>query len=403
MIVYNDGTMLTDAYKRDNVPLGDLFGVEYPSYFINPVAEYKALTHDAGVIDLTHWRTFRLTGKDHVVFLNAMLTNDIGALEPGRGCHSLMTTIKGKIIAELFVFVREDDVLVFVHQGNALETYEVLQKHIIMEDVTVEDLSSRYGVIAMEGPKSHDILWRIFSTGPFPKEPLQASLREFKDVNIFLMRNSVTGEDGYHLMIPTEHVEQLRDYLVQAARGSDGLPVGGIAWNMKRTEKGLPWFGIDFTEENFPDETRLGSTISYTKGCFRGQETLARLHYRGHVNRMLVGLTVGDDDVPEAVRKRADAFGQKTNNYDEVGLKQTAEPVARDLDLRTAFEPGTELFPLEGEPDKAVGHLTSVAFSPLLKKPLFLGYVRRATAEGEENVRIGDGTVLSFVDLPIAD
>ncbi|MCK4774533.1 MAG: hypothetical protein KAT30_07095, partial [Candidatus Krumholzibacteria bacterium] len=250
MIVYNGDTMLSETYRRDGVSLADLFDVEYPAWFVSPVAEYQAIVGHVGVIDLTHWRAFRLSGRDRVTFLNAMVTNDIAALEPDQGSHALITTIKGKTTAELFVFARQEDTLVLVSQGNAGEAYDILQKHIITEDVTVENLSSQYGVIALEGPKAEDVLWRIFPTGPFPKESLHAVEREFEDTGIFLMKNSVTGDGGYHMMIPATDVPRLRDFLVQAARGSDGLPVGAVAWNMRRVEKGLPWFGVDFTENN---------------------------------------------------------------------------------------------------------------------------------------------------------
>jgi folate-binding protein YgfZ len=333
-----------------------------------------------------------------------MVTNDIAALEPGRGSHALITTIQGKITAELFVFAREEDALVLVSQGNAGETYDILEKHIVTEDVAVEDLSSRYGVIALEGPKAEDVLWRIFPTGPFPKEPLHSVEREFEDTKIFLMRNSVTGDAGYHMMVPAKDVPRLRDFLIQAARGSDGLPVGAVAWNMRRVEKGLPWFGVDFTEDRLPDEARLGSTISYTKGCFRGGETLSRLHNRGQVNRVLVGLTIGDDDVPEAVKKIAAEFAAEVRGDDEQNLRREAPPIAEALDLQESYGARPELFPSKTMDDsgKSIGRVTSVAFSPELQKPLILGYLRRDVAEGKSDVFLGAGTRLTPVDLPLS-
>ena len=127
--------MLTELYRKSGLPLKEHFGVPYPEFFVHPAAEYVAQVTYCGVIDLMHWRILRVTGKDRVTFLNAMLTNDIAALEKDEGTHSMITTIKGKIIAELFVFVREDDVLVLVAQGDAAQTQEVLEKHIVMEDV----------------------------------------------------------------------------------------------------------------------------------------------------------------------------------------------------------------------------------------------------------------------------
>jgi folate-binding protein YgfZ len=271
-----------------------------------------------------------------------------------------------------------------------------------MEDVSIDDLSSQYGVIALEGPNAEDVMWRIFSTGPFPKDALQFFEREFDKTNVFLFKHSVTGEDGYHLMIPAEHVESLRDYLVQASRGSDGLPVGGIAWNMRRVECGLPWYGVDFDGDNFPDEARLGSTVNYTKGCFLGQETLARLHHRGHVNRMLVGLSVDDDAVPEDIRKFVDEFEGEKNNFDEVGLKEKARSAVQVLNVLPRSGKDSELFPTTGEDSaKAIGRITSVTFSPQLKTLLFLGYVRRELVEQNQPVCTNDKLTLTPVELPI--
>lgn len=393
-------TMLAATYKRNGIKLVEMFGTKYPEYFVHPVAEYRALTAHAAVIDLTHWQTFRLSGKDRVSFLNAMLTNDIASLQPNHGCHCLATTIKGKIIADLFVFVLEQDIRVFVHQGDGAAAYDVLQKHIIMEDVRIEDESSKYGVLALEGPKAEEVLWRMFSTGPFPKEPRQCVSRAFEDVDVFVMRNSVSGEGGYHMMFPAADIERLRNYLVQAARGSDGLAVGGAAWNMRRIEQGLAWFDVDFSADSFPDEARLGSAVSYTKGCFLGQEPLARLHYRGHVNRALVGLTTDDD--AEETQKLAKQFEVATNNYDENGLHETAEASARALDLRSRFAPGTELFRAGDPAGKAVGRVTSAVFSPRLGKPLLLGYVRREALETREALTTERSQNISVIDLPVA-
>ena len=388
--------MLADTYRREKVQLDRLFDVDYPAYFVHPAAEYQALVDNAGVIDLTHWRVFRLSGKDRVSFLQAMVTNDVDSIEPGMGVHSLITTIKGKIVAELLLFAKDDVVLVLVPQGDADEAYDIFKKHIIMEDVAIDDISSQYGVIAIEGPRSEDIMWRLFPTGPFPKEPLQTFDREFDDAKIFLFRHSATGETGYQLMIPVEHIEYIRDYIVQAARGSDGLPIGSIAWNMRRIEMGLPWYGIDFDEENFPDESRLGSTISYTKGCFRGQETLARLHYRGHVNRVLAGLTTTDDPT-QAIDKAVAEFASVINNYDEEGLKQEARASAELLTACTATEGDL----IDVQTSKPIGRVTSVAFSPRLGKSLLLGYIRREIVEEGHAVRLESLGELSTIDLPI--
>ena len=189
------------------------------------------------------------------------------------------------------------------------------------------------------------------------------------------MKNTVTGDEGYHLMIPAADLERMRTYLVQAARGSDGLAVGRIAWNIRRTENGLPWYGSDFTDANFTHEARFEDIVSYSKGCFLGQETLARLKYRGHVNRLLVGLAVEDDNWSNAAGTLPAEFTRQINNYDEIGLSKGAKPVAAALDLRKTYPPASELFLAEGD-SKPVGQITSAVFSPKLDVVIALGWRR---------------------------
>jgi len=146
--------MLTTFYKSEQIPLTEAFGREYPVYFVHPLAEYRALTGFCGVIDLTHWRILRATGRDRARFLNAMVTNDVGLLEPSRGCHAMMTTAKGKIVSELFVFARKDDSLVVVSQGDFEETLGALRQHIVADDVVIDDISAGQAILAVEGPKA---------------------------------------------------------------------------------------------------------------------------------------------------------------------------------------------------------------------------------------------------------
>ena len=395
--------MLTELYKRLELPMAEMFGRPFPRYFVHPAAEYTALSAAAGVLDLTHWRTLRLTGKDRQTFLNAMVTNEVASLEADRGCHALLTTVKGKIVSELRVFARENDLLAFVTQGDTNETIEVLNKHIITEDVAVEDVSNDFGVVALAGPKAYDILWRIFPTGPFPKEDGTGVVRQFEDTELYVMRDAYMGADRYELMVPAAEIERIRNYVVQASRGSDGLPIGSLAWDMKRIESGVPLYGADFSDDNFPHESRLEDTISYSKGCFRGQETIARLKYRGHVNRMLVGLSPEHTPDDDRWHQLAEAFKSAANNYDEVGLRRLAEPMAAALDLQGVIPVDGALFPADSK-DKAVGHVTSAAYSPKLARPLALGYVRYEIADPGNEVQMPDPELsLRVIDLPVEE
>ena len=373
--------MLTEFYKSEDVPLTTAFGREYPRYLIHPFAEYRALVRSCGVIDLTHWRVLRAAGRDRAGFLNAMVTNDVASLEPARGCHAMMTTVKGKIVSELFVFARKDDLLLLVSQGDFDETLGALRRHIVADDVVIEDLSASFSVLGVEGPKAKDVVGRLFRAGPLPKSPLDLAEREFEKFGVTVVQNSVTGETGYHVVVPSNEALRIRNYLVQAARGSDGLPVGHDAWNIRRVEKGLPWYGIDFDGDNFPQETRLSHTVSYTKGCFRGQETLARLENRGHVNRMLVGLAPeGSLPFPAGLAGRLVEIAGLSEVLLERDYRTRAAGDAEALELRPVFPRGaalrTETAAKGAQDDKTSGAITSSVYSFALGSPLCLGYLR---------------------------
>ncbi|NWF91155.1 MAG: aminomethyl transferase family protein [Ignavibacteriaceae bacterium] len=375
--------MLTEFYKTENVALIRAFGREYPRYFVHPLAEYRALVGSCGVIDLTHWRVLRVTGRDRARFLNAMVTNDVASLEPSRGRHTTMTTVKGKILSELFVFARKEDHLVVVSQGDFDGTVGTMRKHVVADDVAIEDVSADHAIIAVEGPRAKAVVGLLFRAGPLPKAPLDLVEREFEKFTLTVIQNSVAGETGYHVLVRSDEALRIRNYLVQAARGADGLPVGHDAWNIRRVEKGLPWYGVDFDGDHFPQEARLGHTVSYTKGCFRGQETLARLENRGHVNRFLVGLAPeGPSVFPADLAGRLAEIAGLSDHLLENEFRKRAAGDAQALDLGSVLPRGTALHPaMAHSNDKPAGTITSAVYSFAVGSPLCLGYVR-ADASG---------------------
>jgi folate-binding protein YgfZ len=421
--------MLIDVYKQTGVPLQEAFGVFYPSCFLHPLVEYDALVNHAGIFDLTHWRVLSVTGNDRVGFLNAMITNDVTALPAGTGCHSMITTVKGKIIAELFVFARDEDHLVLVAQGDCEEAVATLEKHIINEDVSIADLSNELGVLGIEGPKAEAVVERLFLTGTLalPKDRFGIVKGRFEKFELSVINNTCTGDDGYHIVIPAGEVARIREYLVQAARGSGGFPVGHTAWNIRRVESGIPWYGIDFTGENFPQESRLDHTVSYSKGCFLGQQTLGRLHHQGNVNHLLVGLTVQsglDTDqtktdttsahVAERLKTLTAEINKLMSQADENGLRARANTDAALFDLSSIYPAGSFLF-AGGDnnfgddagaiANKSQGRITSAVMSPRLGDCLLLGCVRREVIDSNSVIELpreGTRETLSMIDLPLA-
>ena len=336
-----------------------------PDAFTDPATEYEALTHAAALIDPACSGILRLRGKDRVSFLNAMLTNDVAKLATGHACAALVTTTKGKIVAELLVLARAEELLVLVLQGAVARVAEAFESHIIADDVTLDNLSDDHVVIAVEGPKCRELVWRIFPREPLPMEALTFTENHYHGMHATVIRHSIVGDKGLLVVVAREHHERMKAYLVQGAVGLDGREAGRVAWNRRRVEKGRPWIGVDVTEDNFPAESSLESHVSYEKGCYLGQETIARMHYRGHPNWKLVGLA-GESDVP---------------------------PVGAALIPETDAASSTP-----------TGRITSAVFSPALKRALCLGYVRASLANPGERFSVRDGGInasLVIVDLPI--
>jgi folate-binding protein YgfZ len=335
-----------------------------PETYTDPAQEYEALAHTAGIIDLPHAGVLRLSGADRVRFLNAMVTNDVAKLAAGRGCQALLTTTKGKIVAELLVLARAEDLRVLVMQGPVARVVEALESHIIADDVALEDLTAAHGLIAIEGPKARDLVWRLFPREPLPLEPLAFTENEYLGMRAVVVRHAVAGAKGMLMIVPRADLPLVHEYLVQGGIGMDAMVAGRAAWNVRRIEGGLPWFGADIGEDNFPAECRLDTThVSYEKGCYMGQETIARMHYRGHPNWLLVGLTTDAGQVPA---------------------------------------PGTDLF--TDDESTSVGRITSPAMSPMLRKPLCLAWVRAplATADTRFHARTGDAVrEFTMVELPL--
>jgi aminomethyltransferase len=334
-----------------------------PDAFTDPATEYEALTHAAGIIDHAAAGVLRLRGKDRVRFLNAMVTNDVAKLGAGHSCPALITTTKGKIIAELLVLPQTDELLVLVVQGPVTRVESTLESHIIADDVEMENAGEQLIAIAVEGPKCRELVWRIFPREPLPMEAFAFTRNDYQGLFATVIRHSIVGDKGLLLLVPREHHERIKSYLVQGAVGLDGAEIGRTAWNTRRIENGRPWFGIDVTEENFPAECGLETHVSYDKGCYLGQETIARMHYRGHPNWKLVGLA-GGDKVPA------------------VGAALEASPTSSG----------------------ATGRITSAVYSPALKRSLCLGYVRTTmAAPGTDYVvsENNDADLLSVVELPL--
>lgn len=256
--------------------------------FGDPAAEYAALDRGAGLLDLSFRGKLRLTGPDRATFLHNMVTNDITALQPGQGCNAAKLTVQGKMEAALRVRCTTAALWADVDPGATGKVLDDLRKHLIMEDARLDDVTGDWALLALQGPRSPHALAAV---GVDPA-PLTAHLEHqevvIAGVPVTVTRCDHAGTVGFDLWVPAAAAPGVWQACLESG---EARPVGLAALDVRRIEAGLPWFGAEITGEQFPMEAGLeAGWISYTKGCYLGQETISRLHHLGHVNRMLRGL-----------------------------------------------------------------------------------------------------------------
>ena len=265
----------------------------------------------------------RASGVDRVRFLDGMLTNDVADLGPGRCCYAALLNRKGRILADLNAIALEGEILLDTAPGTGPSVAETLEKFIIADDVTLEDLTDRWAHFAIEGPDAASAAGG--AAAGLPGGRVAQEQREGETL-LWLGGGELTA-GGVQLMGPR--------FAVEAAVAALGLPeLAPEAAEILRVEAFLPRYGVDMSERNLLPETRLEHAVDYAKGCYIGQEIVARIRSRGRVNRLLVKLRTADLVHPEA-------------------------PIHAD--------------------GKAVGEVTSAVLSPC-SGPLALGYVRREHA-----------------------
>ncbi|MGQ4810463.1 Aminomethyltransferase [Candidatus Entotheonellaceae bacterium PAL068K] len=306
---------------------------ELPRHFGAPETEYQAVRQAVGLCDVSHRGLVRVTGKDRQRFLHAMVSNDTASLQPGQGCYATFLTHKGRLVADFVVYAEAESYLLDLEPQAVQSLIEALEWFVFSEDVVLQDESAQSGLLSLQGPRAAELLALALGQAA-PELPTYAHTRcQLAGQPVRLIRRSHTGELGYQLLAPLAALPDLWQALWQHHEACEARAVGLEALEVLRIEAGIPLFGRDMTAETMPVEANLDEAISYTKGCYIGQEVIARIEGRGHVNRKLVGLLLGDARLPE---------------------------------------PGSRVV----SPQRDVGWITSATYSPVRQQNIAFGYVR---------------------------
>src|SRR5215218_5319657 len=243
----------------------------------NDLSGLSALREGASVVDRSERRILRLTGRDPVGMLNAVLTNDVPP-EGDRGAYAMLLNPKGRVQTDLRIVKAGDEILVDTEPEGAEAAKEILGRYAPFSRVKLEDLSGSWSVLGLYGPRAGELLGRL--------ELAEHQSREIEIEGRTLLSVGVAAPVfGYDLIGPAETLGTVRGHLIE----TDATSAGPDTYETARIAAGIPRFGADVTPDNFPGESAvsLERAVSFGKGCYPGQETVARMHYRGSPNKKL--------------------------------------------------------------------------------------------------------------------
>jgi folate-binding protein YgfZ len=322
---------------------------------------YAAARERAGLVDRPDRGRIVVSGADRAAFLQGLLTNDVMALKSGQGCYAAYLTAQGRMIADLDVYELGDVMLLVLPRDVKDTVIAKLDQVIFSEDVQLGDVTNTFAQMAVIGPEAPSLVARVLGLAVETLSALaeHGNLRaSWAGSSVIVTRAAGLGEPGFDLHVESARGAELRRALIDAGAAE----VDAATAEAIRIEAGVPLFHRDMDEETIPLEAGIESrAVSFSKGCYVGQEVIIRVLHRGHgrVARRLVGLRFQGDVVPPAgARIRAG--------------------------------------------DREIGEVTSSTRSPALQAPIALGYVHRDFVEPATKVA-ADGAEGEVVTLPFVD
>ncbi len=354
-------TPLLGVHRKAGATIGTWFGCALPDDFAGDwLAEYRAARESVALIDKNYRAYLRFSGPDRVRYLNAIMTNNIKDLATGDGIVSLFLNPQGRIQAEIESYATAESLFCVSYALIRETLVPALDKFIIMDDVTLTDETELFGTMALEGPGTVDLVKQLTSIDLANLNELSFQETSAAGISCRVTKRSPGGIAGAEFLALRAELLQLWKILRNAVEKAGGRAMGYKALSTLRLEQGIPWFGYDFGEKQIPHEAGLEhSHISYTKGCYTGQEIVERVRSRGQVNRLRV-----------------------LEKFD------TSEPPASGTVLAS-----------EG---KEAGHVTRAAFSPALQTAVGMAYVRREKSQLGSELSCG-ANLARVINFPLSE
>jgi folate-binding protein YgfZ len=293
--------------------------------------EYSAVRDGgAGLIDLSLRGRILVGGSEAAMFLNGLITNDIKTLAVKSWMPAAFANVQGRLLAAVRIAHREDGFLIDTENATRETVITLLDRYTLAGDFRLQDLTDETQMFSMQGRRAPEIVSGVFGEEAASVERQKIVNAQFGDTTVTVIRATHTAEDGFDLFIDANNGSTLRGALTAAG----AVPISNATFETLRIEAGVPLYGIDMDENNVVTETNLDDAVSFTKGCYLGQEIIVRIKHRGHVAKKLSGVMLEDSN-----------------------------PVPRNSKI------------ISGD-GREIGRVTSSTFSPRLDRAIALGYLK---------------------------
>ncbi|HKY45339.1 MAG TPA: glycine cleavage T C-terminal barrel domain-containing protein [Pyrinomonadaceae bacterium] len=303
------------------------------------ISAYSAVREGgAGLIDLSSRGRIRVSGSEAMMFLNGLITNDMKTLAENRWMPAAFPTVQGRLIGAVRVVRGKNSFLIDTDAESHEAVLKTISRFTLAGDFYVSDVTAKTALLSIQGKRAAEVVEKVFET-PVSDLPRNGAI----ELPVTIIRATHTAENGFDVVIDSAKAAEVREALIKAG----AQPVDDDTFEVLRIEAGIARYGRDMDETNVVTETNLDDAVSYTKGCYVGQEIIVRIKHRGHVAKKLTGLRF-----------------------------ETNQPI----------EAGTSI--------------KSTAFSPTLGKTIGLGYVRYEHLATGTNVVVDEGIAATVTDLP---
>ncbi|HUI29917.1 MAG TPA: aminomethyltransferase family protein [Candidatus Acidoferrales bacterium] len=313
-----------ELHRKLGATLVHVDGTDVPEKYTSVEEEYSAARRHGAFFDISHFGKLRLTGRDSLDLLNRISTNDLSGMRPGMGKQTFLATEKGRVVDLCTVYTQQESLLLRTSPTNSGNVKRWIEKFIVSEDVKVEDVTGNFPMIFVTGPSAPDFLKLITRSShktllDLSKMPLYNFIGTFLGSHeVFLSRTRLALEAGYVILVNGDDMEFVWNLLLDNSRTHGVVPAGLGTFEILRIEAGTPLYPSELNENVNPLEVNNLEAVSFTKGCYVGQEVVARLQTYDKVRRRLVGLITTSK--VHAGSKVIDAKSSSSGVESEVGF-----------------------------------------------------------------------------------